>query len=874
MSSCLQGIQIEYQQHDDPDLSAQGQEGWCAKPNRDTGEVQLGHFRGSAMPLFNQAQEALQNGRFKEAETLFRTIISNDARNFDALHMLGIACSENGRLSEAEQFFLAALSIDSHFPPLFHNYGLFLVKQKRYQESIDQFDKALTLFKNYGPVYCDRGISLMQLGRLEESLASHDTAVALGPNIPIAFYNRANTLFMQKRFDSALRDYDKAIALHPNYAGAYCGRGNVFIELARHDDALAAYDKALALEPDLENAWLGRGNVFLELGRHDDALAAYDKALVLEPDLENAWLGRANVFGHLKRYGDALAAYDKALALDPDLEHAWLGRGNVFLELKRYDDALAAYDKALVLEPGLENAWLGRGNLFGELKRYDDAFAAYDKALALEPKLEAAWFGRGTLFVELGRYDDALAAYDQALALKPDLMSAEGARLRAKMHLCDWSNFKTECEHLTSSVLAKKTNTDPFTFLAISSSPGDQLRCANSWVAGKFAPSREPVWLGERYTHERIRVAYLSADFHQHATSCLMAGMFESHDKSRFDITAISVGPDDDSEMRRRLTRCFEHFVDARALSDEEIVSRIRGLEIDVLIDLKGFTQDARTAVFARRPAPIQVNYIGYPGTMGASYIDYIIADRTVIPDECRKFYSEKVVVLPDTYQVNDSRRIISETAVDPAGLGLPSRGFVFCCFNNNYKITPDVFDCWMRILTRVEDSVLWLLRDNATAAENLKKEASRRGVDGERLVFSGRIPLSEHLARHKLADLCLDTAPCNAHTTASDALWAGVPVLTCAGETFAGRVAASLLRAVGLPELVTTTLDAYQQMAVELATSHERLRIIKSELAKNRLTAPLFDTALYTKHIEAAYRAMYGRYQAGLPPDHIVVPT
>ncbi len=826
------------------------------------------------MHLFNQAQEALQNGRFDEAEALFRNIILNDARNFDALHMLGIACSENGKLLDAEQFFLAALLIDSHFPPLFHNYGLFLAKQRRYQESIDQFDKALTLFKNYGPVYCDRGISLMELGRLEESLASHNTAVALGPGVPMVFYNRANTLFMQKSFDSALRDYDKAIALHPSYAGAYCGRGNVFLELKRHDDALAAYDRALALKPDLEHAWLGRGNVFLELKRHDDALAAYDEALALKPDLENAWLGRGNLFGQLKRYGDALAAYDEALALEPNLEHAWLGRGNIFLELKRYDDALAAYDKALVLEPGLENAWLGRGNLFGELKRYDDAFAAYDNALALKPNLETAWFGRGTLFIELERYDDAFAAYNRALALKPDLISAEGARLRAKMHLCDWSNFKAECEHLTSSVSAKKTNTDPFTFLAISSSPEDQLQCANLWVAEKFAPSQNPVWLGERYIHDRIRVAYMSADFHQHATACLMAGMFESHDKSRFEITAISIGPDDNSEMRRRLRHCFEHFVDARALSDEEIVSRIRGLEIDILIDLKGFTRDARTNVFARRPAPIQVNYIGYPGTMGASYIDYIIADRTVIPDECRKFYSEKIVVMPNTYQVNDSRRIISDNTVNPADLGLPSRGFVFCCFNNNYKITPDLFDCWMRILARVEGSVLWLLQDNVFAAENLRKEASRRGVDGERLVFSGRIPLPEHLARHKLADLCLDTVPCNAHTTASDALWAGVPVLTCAGETFAGRVAASLLRAVGLPELVTTTLDAYQQMAVELATSHERLQIIKGELAKNRLRAPLFNTALYTKHIEAAYRAMYECYQAGLPPDHIVVPS
>jgi protein O-GlcNAc transferase len=824
------------------------------------------------MALFDQALDALNNRRFEEAETLFRNIISNDARHFDALHMLGIVCTENGKPSEAEDFFLMALSIDSRFPPLFHNYGLFLAKLKRHQESIDQFNKALTLNDKYAPVYSDRGIGLMELGRLEESLASHNMAAALAPHAPTVFYNRANTLFRQTNHDLARVDYDRAIALHPNYANAYCGRGNVCLERKSYDDALAAYDRALVFKPDLATAWLGRGNVFGRLKRHDDALAAYDKALALQPDLAGAWLGRGNVFGQLKRYDDAFANYDKALALGPELENAWLGRGNAFLELRRHDDALAAYDKALALRPDSENAWLGRGNAFLELKRHGDALVAYDKALALAPDLENAWLGRGNAFLELERYADAIAAYDKALALDSDLAGAQGARFFAKNSVCDWTDYSTERDHLAGLVSAKRANTNPFAFLAISPSPEDQLHCAKSWVGEKCPSSQHPLWRGERYRHDRIRIAYVSADFHQHATSYLMAGMFECHDTSRFEITAISTGPDDASEMRRRLKHSFEHFVDHSERSDDEIASYIKDTEIDILIDLKGFTRDARTNVFARRPAPVQVNYIGYPGTMGTDYIDYIIADRTIIPDQARKFYSEKIVVMPNSYQVNDNKRVVYDIAVDRLEAGLPPMGFVFCCFNNNYKIEPSVFGCWMRILSRRDGSVLWLLEDNTSAAENLRKEAVARGIGAHRLIFAKRVPLPEHLARHQLADLFLDTLPCNAHTTASDALWSGLPMLTCLGETFAGRVGASLLKAIGLPALITTTLESYERMAIDLASDSEKLAVIRRALAGNRQTTPLFDTGLYTKHIEAAYQAMYERYQAGLSPDHIVV--
>lgn len=441
------------------------------------------------------------------------------------------------------------------------------------------------------------------------------------------------------------------------------------------------------------------------------------------------------------------------------------------------------------------------------------------------------------------------------------------------MRICDWCNFDSECTHLISSIRNGSLNTAPFPFLMIPSSSDDQLQCAKLWVANNFDLADRLIWQGGRYDHDRIRIAYLSADFHGHATGYLIAELFEIHDRSRFELIAFSFGPEDQSEMRQRLSAAFDKFIDVRNASDREVATLARKFEVDIAVDLKGFTTDSRTGVFALRAAPVQVSYLGYPGTMGADYIDYLIADRVLIPAASQKYFAEKIAYLPNSYQVNDRRRRIAEKILTRAELGLPADAFVFCCFNNNYKITPAVFECWMRLLKQVEGSVLWLFEDNASAASNLRKEAQARGLNPERLVFARRMALPEHLARHRLADLFLDTLPCNAHTTASDALWAGLPVLTQIGETFAGRVAASLLTAIGLPELITSTPQAYEDLAIELATNSEKLAAIKRKLADNRLTTPLFDTKLFAKHIEAAYTTMHERCRAGLPPDHIYVP-
>jgi protein O-GlcNAc transferase len=498
----------------------------------------------------------------------------------------------------------------------------------------------------------------------------------------------------------------------------------------------------------------------------------------------------------------------------------------------------------------------------------------------LKPDLAEAWLGRGTALDQLKRFGEALAAYDQALNLKPDLKYAEGVRLSTKITSCDWATIEAEIPHFLSAATNQKLVTDPFILLALPASSANQLQATKTFIADQV--SFPALWHGEVYSHDRIRIGYFSADFRLHPVAQLAVGLFEQHDKTHFEITAISFGTDDGSDLNARIKSAAETFIDVQATPDEGLAQFIRDREIDVLVDLMGFTAYSRFSVISRRAAPIQVNFLGYPGTMGADFMDYIIADPTIIPKEHFPFYSEQVVWLPDTYlptayrpKVNNSHSESHNLQRVPtrAECNLPEAAFVFCCFNGSHKITATIFDVWMRLLRTIPESVLWLSKPNSTAEANLGKEAERRGVARERLIFAARIAeMSDHLARLRQADLFLDTLPYNAHTTACDALWAGVPVLTCAGETFAGRVAASLLRAVGMPELVTMSLPDYEALALKLAQNRSFFQTIRRKLAHNRDTHPLFDTARFTRHIEAAYATMWGRYRRGEKPQAFAV--
>jgi predicted O-linked N-acetylglucosamine transferase (SPINDLY family) len=493
--------------------------------------------------------------------------------------------------------------------------------------------------------------------------------------------------------------------------------------------------------------------------------------------------------------------------------------------------------------------------------------------LSIKPDYAEAWSNKGVTLNELRRYDEAIAHYEKALSIKPDIDWVAGDLLHAKMKICSWSTLADDYEHIGKKVLANERVATPFSLLALSDDPLLHKKSSEIYINSKhpFNPALGPVL--KRPTSGKIRLGYFSADFHNHATGYLMAELFELHDKSRYELVGFSFGPVTNDEMRKRLKQSFKHFVEVGDKSDIEIAQLTRDLNIDIAVDLKGFTQDSRTGIFSYRAAPIQVNYLGYPGTIGADFIDYILADKTIIPESHQHFYSEKMVYLPDSYQSNDRKRIISDKMFTRKELGLPDNAFVFCCFNNSFKILPATFLSWMRVLKAVEGSVLWLFQENPWVVRNLKKEAENFGVDPDRLIFAGRMPLSEHLARHRQANLFLDTLPYNAHTTASDALWAGLPVLSLMGSTFASRVAASLLNAMDLPELVTNTEQQYESLAIELAINPQKLADIKLRLVKNLLSAPLFNTPRFTKNLETAYQKMYEIHRAGMPAEHIYIP-
>lgn len=717
------------------------------------------------------------------------------------------------------------------------------------------------------------GVSYSQAGNPQKALDLIDSAIAIKPDYAEACSNRGNALRDLGQADAALASYDRAIAIKPDYAEAHYNRANALRDLNRLDAALAGYDRALAFKPDYAEACYNRGVTLQELKLPEAAVASYDRAIALRPGYAEACYNRGNALRDLQRFEQALASYDLAIAASPDSVELHFNRGVTLHDLRQFEPAVAAYDRAIAIKPDMAQAHYNRGISLQDLKQMEAALASYDCAIAIKPDYAEAHFTRGNVLRELKRWREAMSSYDEAVTLRPDYKYLHGARLHAKMQICDWAGLENQIADLVNMVTAGEKATTPFPLLSLTDTLQTHRKAAEIWVEDRrpenLAVSPFAKLAGQRLAH----IGYFSADFRNHPVSILMAGVLAAHDRNRFRISAFSYGPDAPrDEVRGRVASAVDEFVDVRNMTDEETSLLARNMGVDIAVDLNGHTGDARTGIFALRAAPLQVNFLGYPATMGARYMDYMLADNTIIPEDFQRFYSEKIVYLP-SYQPNDATRPIAEKRFSRDELGLPETAFVFCCFNHFHKITPAVFDGWMRILKQVEGSVLWLSDGNADAKNNLKKEAALRGIDAARLVFAQRLPrMEDHLSRQRAADLFIDTSPYNAHTTASDALWAGLPVLTCMGESFASRVAASLLNAIRMPELIATTQDQYEALAVELATHPARLADIKRKLGKNRLTTALFDTTAYTRSLEAAYAQMLERHQADLPPDHFYV--
>jgi len=674
------------------------------------------------------------------------------------------------------------------------------------------------------------------------------------------------TKAQQNQFRVAANLFARAVKLQPGNAGLHALLGKALLSLGEAEAAAASLSEALRLKPDLPEAMFDKAMALLGLARLEEAVALFDAVLRARPGIVPVLYNRGTALLNLRHFTEALRDFDEVLRQKPDFAEAHNNRGTALRRLNRPAEALASFDRSLAHRPGHMATLINRGTALFDLGRLEEALACYDLVLSREPQSADALFNRSVALRELKRYDLAVADLSRLIKVALRYDYALGYLLHAKLCAADWAGIPALAEQIHAALARGEKCATPFAVAGGLPSPSDQLKAAEIYVADKFPPA-PAIWRSERYRHDRIRLAYLSADFHNHATAYLMAELFETHDRARFETTAISFGPLGDGRMRTRLERAFDRFLDVKDMSDPDVARHLRQQEIDIAVDLKGFTEGGRTGILAHRPAPVQVNYLGFPGTMAASYIDYLIADPRVVPAGSEAFYREKIVRLPESYQVNDRQRRIAAPAPRRATMHLPDEGFVFCCFNNSFKLSSDVFAVWMRLLAAVEGSVLWLLEDNAVATGNLKAAVARHGIAPERLVFAPRIPLEHHLARHALADLFLDTLPYNAHTTTSDALWAGLPVLTCTGQAFASRVAASLLTAMGLPQLITNNMADYEALALKLATSPDLLAAIRNQLAQQRLKAPLFDTDRFRRHIEAAYVTMWERSQQGLPP-------
>ena len=676
-------------------------------------------------------------------------------------------------------------------------------------------------------------------------------------------------LYQAGRLAEAVRDGEALAARHPRSLMIYNIVGAACIGLGAFDKAEAAFRNAISLARGHAELHNNLGAALEAQGRLDEALAAFEHAAALNPGYASAHYNQGNILRKTQRFVEAAACYERALTLRPDYAEAYNNLGLAQRQLRALPEALASFERAIALNPSGAEAYNNLGLALQQLHRPADAIPFYRQALSLNPAYLDPLQNIASALADVKDYAAAAKAFELALARDPGNVVARAQMAFVKMQICDFSAERVlpSFEDLAARAPALLP---PWMMLALGDDPEWHLRCSQTWAQASHHGRPAPATPAE--PKERIRVGYFSADFQSHATLHLMAGLLREHDRARFEVVAYSYGAFGTDVTRNQLIDDVEHFIDIQHLSDAEVLDLVRDHDLDIAVDLKGYTEQSRSHLFAHRLAPVQINYVGYPGSMGCPSMDYLIADAVVIPEDSRHCYSENVIYLPGCYQPNDDRRAIAAASGSRADFGLPQDGFVFCAFHQSYKIGPDEFDIWMRLLDQVPGSVLWLLRWNDWVEANLRREAEARGIAPDRLVFADKVPQEQHLARLRLADLFLDTFNVNAHTTAGDALWAGLPFVTKAGRQFAARVGASVLQAIGLPELITESEADYEALLLELATQPARLAEIRSRLEGNRLSQPLFDTVRYTHQLEAGYAAALQRHRDGLAPADIAV--
>ena len=753
--------------------------------------------------------------------------------------------------------------------------GLALFGRGEVAPAREALENAVRLAPPNAALFNDLGNARRAGGDKAAAVEAFSAAIKAEPGFAFAHFNLADTLLEVGDIQRASAAYDDVIAR--GFAGIdgdfHVNRGLCRFRLGDAPGALDAFRTALALEPGHSRAATRLSDLLQRLGQHRDAVMFLTGFLDKQRASLETLLSLGSGFLGLRDYPRALGLFERLAAAKPPAPKALIGKGLALSGENRHEEALAALDAAIALDPRDADALIGKGVALKALRRLPEAIETYRRASEAVPRNINAHFNLGNALVLLKRNSEARQFYECAWALDNRNAEVLSALILSMQITWEWQELAALQQRMVHDVASQRAITNPFNLLGVADDPGLHQIAARAYTRETLplAPAAKPPPAAPR---DKLRIGYFSADLHNHATMHLLAGVLECHDRDAFEIHAFSYGPEIEDAMRARARATVDHFHECARLSDGAIIAAARKAGIDIAIDLKGYTQDARLGPFAARVAPLQVSYLGYPGTVGADFLDYILADATVLPMDQQPFYDEKIIHMPDSYQANDDRRAIAPATPSRAEAGLPAEGFVYCCFNNAYKITPEIFASWMRILAAVPGSVLWLLRNEEDAMARLRGAAQAQGVDPARLVFGPSLPSAQHLARHRLADLFLDTLPYNAHTTASDALWAGLPVLTQMGEAFAGRVAASLLKAVGLPEMITRDTAAYEALAVALGQDAARAAALKAKLAAALPGAPLFDTPRFTRHLEAAFRLMWQRHVEGKAPEGFTVPA
>ena len=681
---------------------------------------------------------------------------------------------------------------------------------------------------------------------------------------------RAFDLLKKNDFVNAKLIYENILSVDKKNFDALFFLGVILIKFKNYKKARELLEQVVLIKPNFADAYNNIGICLEKLNDLDGAIKNYNLAINNRPNFAEAHNNIGVVFQKLRNFDQAILQYKKAISYKNLYLDAYINLANLFKETKQFEEAIKNYDFAINLNPNLAEVYNNKGNALKEIRKFEEAIKNYDLAINSNPNFAEAYFNTATTLQDIKNFEKAVLYFEKALLLDKEIPFCKGYLLHAKMLCCNWSGLNELYNEIYNDVEKNRYSATPFGYQAICDDESNLQKCAQLYSNKRFPEIKNNLFSKKVSKNKKIKIGYLCGEFREQATSILMTEVWEKHNKEDFEIIAFDSGWDDKSLRRNRIITAFDKFIDISKVSDFDAAKLIHKEQIDILINLNGFFGTGRPVVFSYRPAGIQINYLGFPGTIGSKYIDYILCDQTVVPIESKKFYNEKIIYFPDSYQANDTKRNISDKKFLREELSLPKKSFVFCCFNNNYKITPNMFDVWARLLKKINNSVLWLIEGNSEATENLKKEAKIRNIDASRLIFAKRMKLEDHLARHKNADLFLDTLPYNAHTTASDSLWAGLPVLTCLGKAFPGRVAASLLRSLDLPELITYSENEYVAKAEELALNPERLRVIKNKLDTNKFSQPLFNAKLFCRSLESAFKIIFEKHSLGLETEDI----